>query len=82
MQNNLPNSFSRVIYKNFNDKNTKNMLNSYRYKNPSEFEYKKWSPEIAYQERFIKKREREDHYVANFSEKDRPVLVVKKKNGI
>lgn len=56
------------------------MVNSYKYQNASPQRYKKWTPESQYEERYKKKREREDDYIQNFDEGDRPILVIKKKH--
>lgn len=55
------------------------MVNSYKY--PSKQGKKKaWSPNIQDEERFRKKREREDAYMNGFHPMDRPVLVIKEKH--
>ena len=41
------------------------MVNSYKYNRP-ENKIKSWSPNISKEERFRKKREREDRYLENF----------------
>lgn len=55
------------------------MVNSYQYNKP-ENKIKSWSPNISREERFRKKREREDRYLENFHPGDHPVLVIKKKH--
>lgn len=57
------NSHSRVIYKNFNDTDTRDFLNSYRYEPSRNRKYKKWRPDISPEERFKKKRDREEEYL-------------------
>lgn len=56
------------------------MLNSYKFGSKSPRKYKKWSPDVSFEDRYVKKREREDEYVKNFLEEDRPVLLVKNKH--
>ena len=75
------NSYSKVIFKQDDDEEAKKMVNSYRFKSPSPHKYRVWSPEISQEERFKKKREREDDYVNKFDSKDRPILVIKKKHA-
>lgn len=43
--------------------------------------YKRWSPDIAKEEKYKRKREREDDYVHNFRPQDRPVLLIKNKHA-
>jgi len=43
--------------------------------------YRKWSPDINYEERLKKKKEREDEYIKNFSPDDRPLLLVNQKQN-
>ena len=66
---------SRVIFKNPNDEEALDMVNSYKYNRP-ENKIKSWSPNISKEERFRKKREREDRYLENFHQGDHPVLVI------
>lgn len=58
--NQNPSIYSRVIFKNQNDKEAEDMVNSYKYKTASPSWYKKWTPEFSYEERYKKKRNRED----------------------
>ena len=41
------NSYSKVIYREVNDRENKKIVNSLRFKNPKEKRYKDWSPEIS-----------------------------------
>lgn len=54
-------------------------MNSFKYAY-SNNKKKAWSPNIQDEERFRKKREREDAYINNFHPMDRPVLVIKEKH--
>jgi len=54
-------------------------VNSFKYAY-SNNKKKAWSPNIQDEERFRKKREREDAYINNFHPMDRPVLVIKEKH--
>lgn len=56
-------------------------MNSYRFKSSSLSKNRTWSPDINYEDRFKKKRKREDFYIASFAPKDRPVLLIKKKHA-
>jgi hypothetical protein len=69
-----------VIFKNYNDDSTRDFLNSYRYEPSKHKMYKKWKPDISPEERFKKKRDREEEYLQNFHPDDRPVLLVQKKH--
>ena len=42
---------------------------------------RKWSPNIASGEQYRRKKEREDKYLQEFAQEDRPILVVKKKHA-
>ena len=75
-----PNSHSRVIYHDFDDQNAKDTFNSYKYKHGKSKRIKEWNKDIAYEERFKKKREREENYLKNFHPDDRPILLIKKKH--
>ncbi len=78
----LESSYSKVIYKNYNDKQAEKLVNSYRFRSQSPMRsYKRWSPEIAKEEKFMKKRNREDNYVSSFRPQDRPVLLIKNKHA-
>lgn len=77
---NNPNSFSRVIHKNYNDKKTQDLVNSYNYSHTNPKKYRKWSPDISYEERFKKKRTREEDYMKDFHPEDKPILLVNKKH--
>lgn len=54
-------------------------MNSLRYKPKNHYYYKKWTPETSVEDRFKRKREREDQYLKNFTPEKRPILVVNKK---
>jgi hypothetical protein len=70
-----------VIYKNGNDQQAKKLVNSYRFRSNSPNKvYKRWSPDMAKDEQFKKKRQREDDYIQNFREEDRPILLIKNKH--
>lgn len=77
---NTPSTYSRVIFKNYNDKEAEEMVNSYNYSHKYPLKYKKWSPDLSYEERYKKKRNREDEYINNFHRDDRPILLIKKKH--
>ena len=51
-----PNTYSRVIYRDFDDKSAKETFNSYNYKPGRSKRVKEWSKDIAYEERFKKKK--------------------------
>ena len=78
--NNLPSIYSQVIFKNQNDSEAEDMVNSYKYKTSSPGRFKKWTPEFSYEERYKKKRNREDQYISQIETSDRPILVIKKKH--
>lgn len=78
MTENNEQSYSRVIYQNKDDKNAQQLVNSYKYGYNNK-KKQPWSPNIQEEERFRKKREREDAYLENFHPMDRPVLVIKQK---
>ena len=73
------NSYSWVIYKNLDDKQAKKLVNSYNY-GESKLQKTMWTPNISKEERFKKKRQREDKYIENFHPDDRPVLLIKEKH--
>ena len=77
----LPNSFNRVIFKTKNDEETKEMLNSYKFKK-NKNKKKEWSPNINEKERFKKKIDREEKYMLNLKNKKKPILLVQKKKEI
>lgn len=71
--------YSRIIYKSPNDENLQNMLKKGR-SSHSPRKYKKWSPEISYEERIIRKKKREEEYIRKIYPEERPILLVKKKH--
>ena len=82
MQNNREESnklYSRIIYKSPNDENLQNMLKKGK-SSGSPRRYKKWSPEISYEERIIRKKRREEEYIKKIYPDERPILLVKKKH--
>ena len=73
------NLYSRIIYKSPDDKDLHQIMRrSPDRKSPRRF--KKWSPEISYEERIIRKKRREDEYIGKIYPKERPILLVKKKH--
>ncbi len=61
------------------DKNAKDLVNSYRFGKKEYNRFKEWSPDISKEERYKKKRYREDNYIANFKPEDRPILLIENK---
>lgn len=55
-------------------------MNSYRFKSSSPSRYKLWTPDIQKEEIYRKKKFREDKYIHEFDEQDRPVLLIQKKD--
>ena len=80
-QNSVPNSFNKVIFKTKNDKETREMLNSYKYKKNKK-KQKEWSPNINDEERYKKKINREEKYMMNLKNEKKPILLVEKKKEI
>lgn len=72
------NIYSKVIFRQ-NDPESSEMVNSYRFKSSSPIKNRMWSPEISEEDRFRKKRLREDEYIQQLDNEVRPVLVIKKK---
>jgi hypothetical protein len=76
LQNKL---YSRVIYKSPDDTNIQSLLKKGQSsKSPRKF--KKWSPDISYEERIIRKKQREEDYIKKIYPDERPILLVKKKH--
>ncbi len=73
-------SYSQVIFKTKNDREAKDLLNSFKFK-VHQFQHRKWSPEISKEDRFKLKRKREDEYVFHLDEDQRPILMIKKKEA-
>ena len=71
--------YSRIIYKSPNDENLQDMLKKGK-SSGSPRRYKKWSPEISYEERIIRKKRREEQYIKKIYPDERPILLVKKKH--
>lgn len=71
--------YSRVIYKSPDDTNIQTILKKGQSsKNARKF--KKWSPDISYEERIIRKKKREEEYIQKIYPDERPILLVKKKH--
>jgi hypothetical protein len=71
--------YSRIIYKSPDDQNLHEMLKKGK-SSGSPRRYKKWSPEISYEERIIRKKRREEEYIKKIYPDERPILLVKKKH--
>ena len=71
--------YSRIIYKSPDDQNLQNMFKKGK-SSHSPRKYKKWSPEISYEERIIRKKKREEEYIRKIYPEERPILLVKKKH--
>lgn len=56
------------------------MVNSYKYQSKSPAKYKQWTPTGHNEERYKKKRAREDDYIQTFEEENKPILVIKRKH--
>lgn len=56
-------------------------MNSYKFKDVSPQRYKKWNPETSAEERYRKKRAREDQYISHYDPDDRPILLIKNKHA-
>ena len=72
--------YKQIIYNEGDDKTNAQLVNSYRFRSASPYKYKKWSPDISREEHNRKKREREDEYVKTLESKEKPILLIKKKN--
>ena len=71
--------YSQIIYRSRNDADLQEMLNRKdRSKSPKLLP--SWSPEISYEQRIRKKKQREDTYVKKIYPEERPILLVKKKH--
>ena len=71
--------YSQIIYRSRNDADLQEMLNRKdRSKSPRLLP--SWSPEISYEQRIRKKKQREDEYVKKIYPEERPILLVKKKH--
>ena len=71
--------YSQIIYRSRNDTDLQEMLNrKERSKSPRILP--SWSPEISYEQRIRRKKQREDEYVKKIYPEERPILLVKKKH--
>lgn len=71
--------YSQIIYRSRNDADLQEMLNR-RDRSKSPKLLPSWSPEISYEQRIRKKKQREDEYVKKIYPEERPILLVKKKH--
>ena len=71
--------YSRVISRRGPGGGDEDLVNSYRFKRGSMSPNRSWSPRVGEEDRFKKKREREDQYIKAIEPANRPVIVVKKK---
>jgi hypothetical protein len=70
--------YSQIIYKTPDDPELHKILaNKARSSSPKK--YKRWSPEISYEERTLRKKQREDNYIKKIYPDERPILLVKRK---
>lgn len=70
--------YSQIIYRNRNEPELHNIVNQ-RNRSKSPKILPKYSPEISYEQRIRKKKQREDVYVKKIYPEERPILLVKKK---
>lgn len=54
-------------------------MNSFGFRSVSPAHHRTWSPDIALEERFRKKRAREDDYIRTIDPEHRPILMINKK---
>lgn len=71
-------SYSKVIFRN-RDPESEDIVNSFKYKSVSPIKHRMYSADIAEEDRFRKKKIREDFYIKDLEKDTRPVLVIKKK---
>jgi len=76
--NNNDKMYSQIIYKTPDDPELQRILAS-KAKSSSPKRYKRWSPEISYEERTLRKKQREDNYIKKIYPDERPILLVKRK---
>ncbi len=74
------NPYQNVIYRPQDEQEQAKLVNSFRFRSPSGNKYKKWSPEISTEERFARKRQREDKYIKGLHKADKPILLIKDKH--
>lgn len=74
------NPYKHVIYRGNDEPDETELVNSFRFRSKSGNRYKKWSPDISTEERFKKKREREDKYIQNLNKDEKPILLIKNKH--
>jgi hypothetical protein len=70
--------YSQIIYKTPDDPELQRILAA-KAKSSSPRRYKRWSPEISYEERTLRKKQREDNYIKKIYPDERPILLVKRK---
>lgn len=70
--------YSQIIYRDPNDQELQRIL-SCKAKSSSPRRFKRWSPEISFEERTLRKKWREDQYIQKIYPDERPILLVKKK---
>ena len=70
--------YSRIIYKTPDDPELQRILGA-KARSNSPRRYKRWSPEISYEERTLRKKHREDQYIKKIYPDERPILLVKRK---
>lgn len=70
--------YSRIIYKTPDDPELQRILAA-KAKSSSPRKYKRWSPEISYEERTLRKKQREENYIRKIYPEERPILLVKRK---
>ena len=75
-----PQAYKRVIFKSNNDKEAESFLNTYNYENQKINHFKFWDEDIHKEERYIKKKIREDQYIADIDNVMKPVLLISKKH--
>lgn len=70
--------YSQIIFRNPDDPELQRIL-SCPPKSTSPRRFKRWSPEISFEERTLRKKWREDNYIQKIYPEERPILLVKKK---
>lgn len=73
-------SYQKVYYKGQEDPSNANLVNSLKFKTEVNKEKRKWSPHIAKEETFRKKRLREDQYSETIPEDKRIILTIQDKH--
>jgi hypothetical protein len=74
------NSFSHVLHRTANDPELRKIVNSFPHSSRSARIIRPWSRDISENERFVRKRKREDDFVQKLDPEDRPILLVKDKH--